>query len=94
MYREGAGNSDSPRAEVAAQKLDERGRRMLAAMDAIAVQRGLELATLGEARVAAQPAVIAPIASARTPKQLASLMAHVDLALTKEDLSDLNRASA
>ena len=41
----------------------------------------------------AQPAVVAPIASARTPEQLAELLPSVSLTLTEGELAKLDDAS-
>jgi aryl-alcohol dehydrogenase-like predicted oxidoreductase len=44
--------------------------------------------------LAAQPTVVSPIASARTPAQLAELMAMTDLELSVDELRALDDASA
>ena len=44
--------------------------------------------------LAAQPTVVAPIASARTPEQLAELLPMADLALSPDELGRLDAASA
>jgi aryl-alcohol dehydrogenase-like predicted oxidoreductase len=72
----------------------EHGRRVLAALDEVADARGVEPATVAVAWVAAQPTVVAPIASARTPEQLPPLLAAADLTLTQPELDTLNAASA
>jgi aryl-alcohol dehydrogenase-like predicted oxidoreductase len=92
-YRDGAGDSDSPRAGSAAEYLDDRGRRVLAALDEIAAARGVAVATVALAWLAAQPTVVAPIASARTVAQLPDLVAVAELELTPAELDRLTRAS-
>ncbi|MFF8843651.1 aldo/keto reductase [Streptomyces sp. NPDC015127] len=93
-YRPGA-TVDSARARGAGAHLEtERGRKVLAALDRIAGARGAEVATVALAWLAAQPTVVAPIASARTVGQLPALVAVADLDLTQEELAELTAASA
>ena len=92
-YRDGSADSDSPRAEGAAGYLDDRGRRVLAALDEIAAARDTAVATVALGWLAAQPTVVAPIASARTVGQLPDLVAVAELELTPVELASLTRAS-
>ncbi|NGO81185.1 aldo/keto reductase [Streptomyces sp. YC504] len=93
-YRPGA-EVDSPRAGGAAKHLEtERGRRVLDALDTVAKAHGAELATVALAWLAAQPTVVAPIASARTVEQLPALLAVGELTLTDDELRLLTAASA
>jgi aryl-alcohol dehydrogenase (NADP+) len=87
-YRPGV-DVDSPRAAGAAQYLDERGERMLSALDKISATHGVAPATVAVAWLRAQPTVLAPIASARTVDQLAPLLRSVELALTADELARL-----
>ena len=66
-YRPGADAVDSQRAQGAGAYLDARGERVLAALDAVAAAHGVPVAAVSLAWLAAQPTVVAPIASARTP---------------------------
>ncbi|MGP3970806.1 aldo/keto reductase [Streptomyces sp. 6N223] len=95
-YRpESAASVESARAGGAARHLTtERGRRVLAALDEVAAAHGAEPATVALAWLAAQPTVVAPIASARTPEQLPALLASVSLRLTDAELARLTEASA
>jgi aryl-alcohol dehydrogenase-like predicted oxidoreductase len=93
-YRPGAGHVDSQRAKSAGAYLDERGERVLAALDAMAAARDAPVAAVSLAWLAAEPTVVAPIASARTPDQLAELMAMADLELSVDELRALDEASA
>jgi aryl-alcohol dehydrogenase-like predicted oxidoreductase len=93
-YRTGAGDADSPRAEGAAAYLDSRGRAVLAALDAIAASHGTSVAAVGLAWLAAQPHVVAPIASARNTEQLADLLPALSLTLDPDELARLTAASA
>ncbi|KRV47434.1 alcohol dehydrogenase [Wenjunlia vitaminophila] len=93
-YRPGSA-VESPRAARAAEYLaSPRGPRVLAALDEVAARHEAEVATVALAWLAAQPTVVAPIASARTPEQLAPLLASAELRLTQDDLSLLGDASA
>lgn len=65
----------SARAAGAIAYLDDRGRAVLAALDAIAADRGVQPATVALAWLRQQPTVAAPIASARTDLQLDGLLA-------------------
>ncbi|WP_446041206.1 aldo/keto reductase [Streptomyces sp. SID1121] len=93
-YRPGT-TVDSPRAAGAGAHLEtERGRAVLAALDRVAGARGVEVGTVALAWLAAQPTVVAPLASARTVEQLPVLLAATGLELTAEELADLTAASA
>ncbi|WP_103354056.1 aldo/keto reductase [Amycolatopsis sp. CA-128772] len=84
---------DSPRAARAASYLDNDGERVLAALDETAQAHGVSVATVALAWLRQQPTVAAPIASARTPEQLADLTASVSLELTPEEVASLSRES-
>ncbi|MER5913871.1 aldo/keto reductase [Streptomyces sp. NPDC001982] len=93
-YRPGA-TVDSPRAGRAAQHLEtERGQKVLTALDEIATAHGAPVPTVALAWLAAQPTVVAPIASARTLEQLPALLGMAELTLTDEEVTKLTRASA
>lgn len=91
-YRPGSA-VDSPRAKGAAAYLDERGVRVLDTLDRVAAAHGVPVAAVSLAWLAAQPTVAAPIASARTPEQLADLLPVGTLRLSDEELSALTTAS-
>ncbi|GGQ27579.1 aldo/keto reductase [Streptomyces mutabilis] len=93
-YRTGA-RVDSPRAGGAAKHLEsERGQRVLAVLDEIAEAHGAPVATVALAWLAAQPTVVAPIASARTVEQLPALLGVAELPLTEDETVRLTEASA
>ncbi|MEV7690087.1 aldo/keto reductase [Streptomyces bungoensis] len=93
-YRPGT-TVDSARAAGAGKHLEsERGRKVLAALDEIAQAHEAPVATVALAWLAAQPTVVAPIASARTVDQLPALLGVAGLRLTDEELERLTRASA
>ncbi len=93
-YRIGAADSGSPRAGTARGYLDERGLAVLAVLDDLAAAHATTVAAVALAWLAAQPTVAAPIASARTPGQLAELLPMGDLGLTADELGRLTAASA
>jgi aryl-alcohol dehydrogenase (NADP+) len=91
-YRPGA-KVESARAERARGYLDERGKKTLTALDAIAAEHRTTVAAVALAWLLAQPAVAAPIASARTPEQLAELLPMAGLRLTAAEVRRLAEAS-
>ena len=80
----------SPRAGGASKYLDERGIRVLAALDDIAAAHRAAVSAVSLAWLAAQPTVVAPIASARTVAQLTELLPMLGLTLTGEELKRLS----
>jgi aryl-alcohol dehydrogenase-like predicted oxidoreductase len=92
-YRDGA-QVDSPRAEGALEYLDDRGRAVLAVLDEIAAGHEVPVAAVALAWLAAQPTVVAPIASARNTEQLADLLPVLDLKLTDDEVRLLSHVSA
>jgi aryl-alcohol dehydrogenase-like predicted oxidoreductase len=88
-YRPGGEEIDSPRSEGAKQYLDERGERMLAALDEIAAAHEVEVAAVALAWLREQDTVLAPIASARNEEQLKPLLASVQLSLSEDELGHL-----
>jgi aryl-alcohol dehydrogenase-like predicted oxidoreductase len=85
---------DSKRAEGAGAYLNDKGRKVLAALDEIAAARKEAVATIALAWLVAQPTVVAPIASARTLEQLPPLLRAAEVRLTKEEVQKLAAASA
>ena len=84
----------SLRAEGMNEYLDERGLRVLAALDTISSAHETSVAAVALAWTAAQKAVLLPLASARTPQQLAELLPFIDLRLTNDELLRLTEASS
>jgi aryl-alcohol dehydrogenase-like predicted oxidoreductase len=93
-YRVGAPDTGSPRAGAARGYLDERGLGVLDALDAIAASHATTVSAVALAWLAAQPTVVAPIASARTPEQLAELLPMDGLVLERDELERLSAVSA
>jgi len=79
---------------VVSKYLNERGLKILAAMDKVAAKTGASLAEIALAWVVAQPGVAAPIASATSIKQLDLLVRGVRLTLSPDDLTALTAAGA
>jgi aryl-alcohol dehydrogenase-like predicted oxidoreductase len=69
----------------------EHGRAVavLEALDQIAADRAVPVASVALAWLDAQPTVVAPVASARTPAQLAELLPSVSLRLNDDELARL-----
>ena len=67
---------------------------ILDALDAVAAETGTSSATVAIAWIAAQPGITAPIASATSLRQLDSLIAAGQLALTEAQVRHLTEASA
>jgi aryl-alcohol dehydrogenase-like predicted oxidoreductase len=94
-YRSDDGAVDSVRAERVGQSyMNERGFAALAALDDVAGAHGVPVSAVALAWVRAQPGVVAPIASATTPGQLAELLSFVALELTPAELERLAAATA
>ena len=93
-YRPGGPDVDSPRAGGASKYLDERGVAVLEALDDVAAAHGTSPAAVALAWLREQLTVAAPIASARTPEQLAELLPMVELRLEPDELERLTAAGA
>jgi aryl-alcohol dehydrogenase-like predicted oxidoreductase len=93
-YRAGGPDVASARAEGARAYLDERGTRVLAVLDDVAGAHGVPVAAVALAWLAGRPTVVAPIASARTPAQLADLVPALTLELSAQDVRRLDEVSA
>lgn len=74
--------------------LDERGMRILAALDSVSRQHNLTPAQVALAWLVAQPGVTAPIASATDLKQLQALIEATTVVLDESSLNLLDDASA
>ena len=92
-YRPGTPEVKSARVAGASAYLNERGLKVLAALDEVAEAHHTTVAAVALAWLLAQPTVVAPIASARTPAQLADILPFVELRLSKEELRKLSSAS-
>ncbi|MFD0273985.1 aldo/keto reductase [Kitasatospora sp. NPDC127111] len=93
-YREGAPAVPSVRSAAARPYAGTpRGRAVLRALDAIAAEHGTAPAAVALAWLKAQPHVVAPLASSRTPEQLAELIPGATLELSPAELDSLDLAS-
>lgn len=93
-YRSEADAVGSNRLEMVKKYFNGRGRRILAALDEVSASTGAKPAEIALAWLMAQPAVTAPIVSATSSAQLASLFRAVDLKLSEPDLSKLTASAA
>ena len=93
-YRKPADAQGRARGEDVERYLDERGLGILAALDQVAGETGAKPAEIALAWLMAKPAVTAPIASATSLGQLASLMKAASLSLSAEQLAALDTAGA
>jgi aryl-alcohol dehydrogenase-like predicted oxidoreductase len=94
-YRSEADLNKSPRgARSAKQYLNERGTRVLAALDDAAARLRATPAQVALAWQAAKPGITASIASATTEEQLADLVKAASLELDREAIEALDAASA
>jgi len=92
-YRSPEDASKSPRgASVVGKYLNDRGLRILHALDDVAKRHNAKPAEVALAWLIAREGVTAPIASATSREQLESLVLATRLALTTEDMEALTRA--
>ena len=92
-YRSKDDAGKSPRGSGATKYLDERGLRVLSALDTIAAERKATVAQVALAWLLAKPELAAPIASATSLAQLEELLGAVRLELSQEDVARLDAAS-
>jgi aryl-alcohol dehydrogenase-like predicted oxidoreductase len=85
-YRSKADLGKSARGEGITEYLNERGERILRALDTVAKRRGAKPAEVALAWLIARPGVTAPIASATSVEQVESLIRATELSLDAEDL--------
>nr|WP_325263845.1 aldo/keto reductase [uncultured Rhizobium sp.] len=74
--------------------INDRGLKVLAALDEVAAETGESLAAISIAWVAARPGITAPIASATSLNQLEAILAAGRLTLTDAQMALLNEAGA
>ena len=93
-YRSESDLGKSPRGAGVKAYMDDRGRRILAALDAVAAAQRATPAQVALAWQMAQPGITAPIVSATSVAQWQELAAAARLALSAAQLEHLTRASA
>ncbi|SDE27621.1 aldo/keto reductase [Pedobacter soli] len=92
-YRSEADLSKSQRGSGAKKYLNDRGFKILAALDQVAETHGVEQASVALAWLMYHPSVTAPIASVTDLNQLKSFTEAANLKLSAEDISLLDKAS-
>ena len=93
-YRPGSESGDSPRAATAKSFMNERGLRILAALDAVAAAHRTNPTRIALAWLIARPGVTSPIASATSLAQLHDLIESTRLVLTSDQIALLDHSSA
>ena len=93
-YRSKADTQGKARGGGVARYLDDKGLRILAALDSVSAETGAAPAEIALAWLMAKPAVTAPIASATSLAQLASLTKAAALTLSADQMAALDRAGA
>ena len=93
-YRSEADLSKSKRGQGNKKYLNERGFRILAALDKVAKQYGSTPAKVSIGWLLARPSITAPIASATNLDQLNDLIDATKLKLDRAAVEELNRAAA
>lgn len=92
-YRPGGPAVESRPAARATAYMDERGERILQALDEVSKAHDTTVPAVALAWLNAQPTVATPIASARTVEQLEGLLPMATLELSEEELQLLTDAS-
>jgi aryl-alcohol dehydrogenase-like predicted oxidoreductase len=92
-YRSEADLAKSPRGTSVKKYLNDRGHRILAALDAVAARLRSSPARVSLAWLLARPSVTAPIASATSIEQLHDLLEATRLELDAAAIEELNGAS-
>jgi len=92
-YRSESDLSKSQRGQGVKKYLNERGFRILKALDEVAAAYNSTSASVALAWVIARPGITAPIASATSTKQLDAIIAATKLNLKSSDIELLNNAS-
>ena len=93
-YRTEADFTKSARGGGVKKYLDEKGLKVLAALDKVAAELNTTPASVAIAWLIARPSITAPIASATNLGQLKALIDAAELGLTKEGINLLDTASA
>ena len=93
-YRSKDDESKSVRGGRMGQYLNDRGHRILTALEDVAAESGAAMASVALAWLKAQPTIAAPIASATSLAQARELIAALMLELTPAQIARLSEASA
>jgi aryl-alcohol dehydrogenase (NADP+) len=92
-YRSPADADGVARSSMVADYLTDAGFAVVRELDAIAREHDVQPGTVALAWLRAQPTIVAPIAGASAPEQVAPLLASAKLELSDEELAQLTRAS-
>ncbi|HEV2831898.1 MAG TPA: aldo/keto reductase, partial [Hanamia sp.] len=93
-YRSEADFNKSPRGERMKKYLNERGSKILSAMDEVAKEQNVPLSQIAIAWLLHKPLVTSAIASATNEKQLNELIHAASMELSNEQMAKLDEASA
>src|SRR4029078_13008444 len=93
-YRSEQDLSKSARGQGIKKYLNDRGLRILGALDQVATSRAATQAQVALAWLIAQPTIVAPLVSATSVAQWRELVPAAELKLNQGDLEALNTASA
>lgn len=93
-YRSEADFNKSPRGEGMKNYLNERGSKILSAMDEVAKEHSVPLSQIAIAWLLHKPLVTSAIASATNKKQLDELVHAASMELTDQQMAKLDEASA
>jgi len=93
-YRSQAEAASRPRAQMLKKYFDQRGLRILSALEQVAKRLNATQAQVALAWLMTRPGITAPIASATSPEQLKELLPATKLGLDTSALSLLDQASA
>ena len=93
-YRSEADLNKSKRGHGIKKYLDEKGLRILKAMDVVAKEQNAQLSQIAIAWLLHKPTITSAIASATSEQQLSELTQATSLKLTREQMAKLEEASA
>jgi aryl-alcohol dehydrogenase-like predicted oxidoreductase len=93
-YRSEADITKSKRGKDAVKYLDDRGRKVLAALDEISAAHDATPTSIALAWLIARPSVTSPIASATSVEQLEDILKSVAIQLSPDEVAKLDQASA
>jgi aryl-alcohol dehydrogenase-like predicted oxidoreductase len=93
-YRSEADLAKSPRGGAVQKYLNQRGKAVLDALDAVAARQKATAAQVALAWLIARPSITAPIVSATSVAQLKEILKAADLKLSQEDIVQIDHASA
>ncbi|MCU1585168.1 MAG: aldo/keto reductase [Microbacteriaceae bacterium] len=93
-YRSRADLAKNSRGTDLARYVTKRGQRVLGALDQVAREQQVSVATVALAWLLTKPNVVAPVASATHPSQVKELVAAAAIQLGRHQVASLDRASS